>query len=166
MVPRAGTALSSTEGSRELLQCLPLQQAENFQGVISINDVDNKVGRAHLDYWIAVPYQRRGRAIKAAALAMDYARTELKLRALLSSCLATNAVSARVLERNGFSSTVGRRAPRESLQGRKYAGFAASSSLALSGSEQAIGYSRIATAASAVVISSGFWPSISNRRHI
>ena len=80
-----------------------ITESHEFRGVISINDINSGAGRAHLDYWIAVPYQRRGIATKAAALAMAYARTELKLRALLSSCLATNAASARVLERNGFA---------------------------------------------------------------
>lgn len=73
-----------------------------FRGVISINDIDREAGRAHLDYWVAVPWQGRGIAHRAAALAMDHARTALKLRALLSSCLTINHASARVLERNGF----------------------------------------------------------------
>ena len=73
-----------------------------FRGVISINDIHVEAARAHLDYWIAVPYQRRGIATRAASLAVDYARNELKLQSLLSSCLTTNIASSRLLERNGF----------------------------------------------------------------
>ncbi|RUL70899.1 GNAT family N-acetyltransferase [Dyella choica] len=73
-----------------------------FRGVIGINDIDHETRRAHLDYWVAVAHQGRGIASRAVALALDYAATELKLKAMLSACLATNAASIRVLQRNGF----------------------------------------------------------------
>ncbi|MET0330139.1 MAG: GNAT family N-acetyltransferase [Dyella sp.] len=74
-----------------------------FRGVISINAIQREAGRAQLDYWIARPYQGRGIATQAAALAVDHAKTELKLQMLSSRCLTTNLASARVLERNGFA---------------------------------------------------------------
>lgn len=73
-----------------------------FRGVIGVNDIDREISRAHLDYWVAAPYQGRGIATEAVALAMDHARGELQLQWLLSTCLTVHHASARVLERNGF----------------------------------------------------------------
>lgn len=73
-----------------------------FCGVVSLNAIDLESGSAQLDYWIAVPFQRKGIATQAAALAIAQARTSFNARELFSSCLTTNTASARVLERNGF----------------------------------------------------------------
>lgn len=79
-----------------------MTEDEAFRGVISIGQIDRNKGRAHLDYWVALPYQRRGLASRAVALAMAKAVDTLQLNAMLSSCLVVNIASARVLERNGF----------------------------------------------------------------
>jgi len=71
-------------------------------GVIALNAINREIGSAQLDYWIAVPFQRKGIATRAAALAISQARSSFEARELLSSCLMTNTASARVLERNGF----------------------------------------------------------------
>lgn len=80
-----------------------MTETRALRGVISINDIHSEAGWAHLDYWVAVPHQGQGVASRAASLAMDYARTELKLKVMLSSCLTANTASGRVLERNGFA---------------------------------------------------------------
>lgn len=73
-----------------------------FCGVVSLNDISPEAGSARLDYWVAVPFQRKGMATGATALAISHARFNLGTQELLSSCLASNKASARVLERNGF----------------------------------------------------------------
>ena len=80
-----------------------ITEDRSFRGVISINDINRDAGRAHVDYWVAAPYQGKGIASSAVAQVMDCVRSELKLSALLSSCLSANVASARVLERNGFT---------------------------------------------------------------
>ena len=75
---------------------------EVFCGVIALNAINREIGSAQLDYWIAVPFQRKGIATRAAALAIAQARASFNARELLSNCLAMNTASARVLERNGF----------------------------------------------------------------
>ncbi|AND68877.1 hypothetical protein ATSB10_14230 [Dyella thiooxydans] len=79
-----------------------ITEDDAFRGVLSLNDIDATVGRAHLDYWVATPYQHRGVATAATALAVQFASAHLRLKALLSTCLASNLASLRVLERNGF----------------------------------------------------------------
>ena len=74
-----------------------------FCGVVSLNGIDREIGSAQLDYWVAVPFQRKGIATRAAALAISHARSHVGVQELFSSCLASNNASARVLERNGFT---------------------------------------------------------------
>lgn len=88
-----------------------------FCGVIALNAIDREFGSAQLDYWIAVPFQRKGIATRAAALAIAQARSSFDARELLSSCLTTNTASARVLERNGFVEY-----ERERIEGGKFDG--------------------------------------------
>ena len=88
-----------------------------FCGVIALNAINRELGSAQLDYWIAVPFQRRGIATQAAALAISQARTSFNARVLLSSCLTMNTASARVLERNGFFEYA-----RERIDGGKFHG--------------------------------------------
>ena len=79
-----------------------ITEDDAFRGVAGLNDIDRAVGRAHLDYWVAVPYQRRGVASATIALAQQFASDRLGLKALLSTCLASNSASLHALERNGF----------------------------------------------------------------
>jgi len=73
-----------------------------FRGIMSINDINRELGRASLDYWVAAPFQGQGIATSAVGIVKEYARVELKLKALLSHCLVANVGSVRVLQRNGF----------------------------------------------------------------
>lgn len=73
-----------------------------FRGVLSINDINRELGRASLDYWVAAPFHGQGIATLAVGIAKEYAKAELKLKALLSHCLSANISSVRVLQRNGF----------------------------------------------------------------
>lgn len=73
-----------------------------FQGVMSINDINRELGRASLDYWVAAPFHGQGIATSAVGMVKEYARLQLKLKALLSHCLLANVGSVRVLQRNGF----------------------------------------------------------------
>ena len=73
-----------------------------FCGVVSLNEINREFGSAELDYWVAVPFQRKGIATRAAALAILHARSNLSAQELHSSCLTLNTASARVLEGNGF----------------------------------------------------------------
>ena len=88
-----------TAGQSEVF-AITLDQA--FCGVVSLNGISRESGSAELDYWVAVPFQRKGIASRAAALAISHAQQNLGLKSLLSSCLASNTASALVLERNGF----------------------------------------------------------------
>lgn len=100
-------------------QVFAITEDGDFRGVMSINDIDHSAGRAHLDYWVATPYQGRGIASRATALAMRLAGTELQLKAMLSTCLATNIASLRVLERNGFVAYSQALAPRGKFHGQE-----------------------------------------------
>lgn len=73
-----------------------------FCGVVSLNRIRPESGSAELDYWVAVPFQRKGVASRAIALAISHAQMSLGLQSLLSSCPESNKASMRVLERNGF----------------------------------------------------------------
>ncbi|ULU24959.1 GNAT family N-acetyltransferase [Dyella terrae] len=73
-----------------------------FRGVLSINDINRELGRANLDYWVAAPFHGQGIATSAVGIVKEYARVELKLKALLCHCLVANVGSAQVLQRNGF----------------------------------------------------------------
>jgi len=64
--------------------------------------MNHVIGSAELDYWVAVPYQKKGIASEAAALTISHARLNLGIQCLFSSCLASNAGSIKVLARNGF----------------------------------------------------------------
>jgi [ribosomal protein S5]-alanine N-acetyltransferase len=75
---------------------------DSFCGVISLNAINEVTKSAELDYWIAIPFQRRGIATEAASLAVGYGAKTLQSRQIFSTCLSSNEASARVLERNGF----------------------------------------------------------------
>jgi [ribosomal protein S5]-alanine N-acetyltransferase len=90
-------------------------EKQAFRGIVGINCIENRA--AQVDYWVAVPYQRRGIGSQAVALAVEYARTVLGLECLLSQCLTLNNASARVLQRNGFHET-----SRETIAEGKFAG--------------------------------------------
>jgi len=94
-----------------------------FCGVIALNAINREIGSAQLDYWIAVPFQRKGIATRAAALAVAQARASFNARELLSSCLTTNAASARVLERNGFVEYARQRIEAGKFQGHELRRF-------------------------------------------
>jgi RimJ/RimL family protein N-acetyltransferase len=73
-----------------------------FCGVMSLNGIDWKTGRAELDYWIAGDYQGLGIGTEAVYLTLQRARWGLGLQVLFSGCLAANPASGRILEKNGF----------------------------------------------------------------
>ncbi|UNK72551.1 GNAT family protein [Microbacterium sp. H1-D42] len=56
-----------------------------------------------MGYWIAADHLRRGHAVRAAALAVEHAFTELKLHRVQAETLPENTPSQAVLERIGFT---------------------------------------------------------------
>jgi ribosomal-protein-alanine N-acetyltransferase len=76
--------------------------AQKFCGGVTLNDIDRKTGTAQVDYWIAVPFQRKGIATRAVKLLISRAKSTLRLLEIRSFCLTTNTPSAKTLERNEF----------------------------------------------------------------
>jgi [ribosomal protein S5]-alanine N-acetyltransferase len=75
---------------------------EQFCGVISLNAAKADWSVAHVDYWIAVPFHGMGLGTTAVELTINHASSEIGVRQLLSTCLAANIASSRVLLKNGF----------------------------------------------------------------
>ena len=71
-------------------------------GLVSLMALNRLRASAQVGYWIAVPYWGRGIASEALRLAVRFGFGELHLAELGAGCLAVNAASARVLEKNGF----------------------------------------------------------------
>jgi len=95
-------ALVSTRITAGQSEVFAITFDQAFCGVISLNGICRESYSAELDYWVAVPFQRKGIASRAAALAISHVQLNLGLQNLLSSCLASNKASTLVLERNGF----------------------------------------------------------------
>ena len=79
-----------------------IEEQGTFRGVMALNAIDRQLSEAHIDYWVAVPYQRRGIATEAIKLCLDFAGTQLSVAKLKSGCLTRNEASSRALLRNGF----------------------------------------------------------------
>lgn len=73
-----------------------------FAGIVSVNDIDAANCSASIDYWVSVPFQGRGVATRAVALALEHLSPDMHTVSYSSRCLARNLASRRVLEKNGF----------------------------------------------------------------
>lgn len=80
-----------------------IEEDDGFRGVIALHATDKQRSVAHIDYWIAVPFQRKGIATRAISLCIALAKTQFGFSTLRSGCLARNEASGRALERNGFA---------------------------------------------------------------
>lgn len=69
-------------------------------GLIPLSDIHS--GTAEIGYWLGEPYWGRGIATGAVALLTAYALDELLFIRAQAEVFAENAVSMRVLEKNGF----------------------------------------------------------------
>lgn len=72
-------------------------------GGISLSNVRRGVTQAaQLGYWLGAPHVRKGYMADAVALILNYTFHGLRLHRVEAATLPDNAVSIRVLERNGF----------------------------------------------------------------
>lgn len=94
----------SVKARRSMGNCevFAVTEGEWFCGVISLSANKADWSTAHIDYWIAVPFQGRGVGTAAVGLAVTEASLGRGVRQLFSTCLLENKASARVLLKNGF----------------------------------------------------------------
>ncbi|WP_224333274.1 GNAT family N-acetyltransferase [Haloprofundus halobius] len=71
-------------------------------GLVFFFDLDERNGTAELGYWVTAEAQGRGYATDAARTLARYAFDERRLEKLTAQVVASNAGSARVLEKIGF----------------------------------------------------------------
>lgn len=64
--------------------------------------VNRDKDRAELTYFVGEPYWNQGYATEAVKAMIDFGFTNLKLEHIEARCLATNAASARVMEKGGL----------------------------------------------------------------
>lgn len=67
-----------------------VSEGGRFCGVISLNATKADWSVAHIDYWIAVPFQGMGVGTAAVGLAVAEASVSKGVRRLLSTCLLAN----------------------------------------------------------------------------
>jgi [ribosomal protein S5]-alanine N-acetyltransferase len=79
-----------------------VDQADELIGVIGFEDVSDESGRAMLGYWLATDATGRGIGRRAIALALDWARSQPRLRVVWALVADANLPSRRVLEAKGF----------------------------------------------------------------
>jgi [ribosomal protein S5]-alanine N-acetyltransferase len=77
--------------------------ADAVVGVCSLVDVNQTAGLAQLGYWVGRPYWGRGYATSGASQVLEFGFKVLGLRSVQAGCLPGNGVSARVLEKLGFT---------------------------------------------------------------
>ncbi|MCX6707144.1 MAG: GNAT family N-acetyltransferase [Candidatus Woesearchaeota archaeon] len=68
-------------------------------GGVSLIRLDKRDNRAELGYWLGKPYRRKGYAIEAAKLVLDFGFRKLKLNKILVSCAKQNNDSKRLIDK-------------------------------------------------------------------
>jgi RimJ/RimL family protein N-acetyltransferase len=79
-----------------------VNQADELIGIIGFEDMSDESGRAMLGYWLATDATGRGIGRRAIAIALEWARSQPRLRVVWALVADANLPSCRVLEANGF----------------------------------------------------------------
>lgn len=78
-------------------------ESSELVGTVSLLDVAPAHARAEVGYWVGVSHWGRGYCTEALGMLVAFAEDHFGLTRLVGRCIASNAASARVMEKAGFT---------------------------------------------------------------
>jgi ribosomal-protein-alanine N-acetyltransferase len=99
LIQRIEDGITNNEG---IAWALTLKESNTLIGIISFHRIEKENYRAELGYILASNFHRKGLMQEAVTAILDYGFNSMKLHSVEATINPANAISAKLLEKNGF----------------------------------------------------------------